>query len=154
MSGWKGCYSPLWRKAEGCLSVDIKCNENKAIFTPSGLTSHIIEALGLCSKTSTKCTTPTKVGALPCNPNSEPYQGPINIMAALLICSITSLVTADCSFAVHQCACYTFAPKASHVTALKCIGHYLKGMVDKGLILDPHEDLTIDCYPDADFAGL
>ena len=26
--------------------------------------------------------------------------------------------------------------------------------MDKGLILDPSDDLTLDCYPDADFAGL
>jgi hypothetical protein len=30
----------------------------------------------------------------------------------------------------------------------------LKGTLDKGLILTPSEDLKIDCYPDADFAGL
>ncbi len=38
--------------------------------------------------------------------------------------------------------------------ALKRIGHYLKGTLDKGLILTPSDDLKIDCYPDADFAGL
>ncbi|KAL7527402.1 hypothetical protein ACHAWF_002161, partial [Thalassiosira exigua] len=26
--------------------------------------------------------------------------------------------------------------------------------MDQGLILDPSDDLTIDCYPDVDFAGL
>ena len=30
----------------------------------------------------------------------------------------------------------------------------LKGTLDKGLILDPTDDLSVDCYPDADFAGL
>ena len=64
--------------AEEFLGVDIKCNGNKTILTQSGLTSHIIEALGLCSKTSTKCTTPARVGVLWCDPNSEPYQGPIS----------------------------------------------------------------------------
>jgi hypothetical protein len=29
-----------------------------------------------------------------------------------------------------------------------------KGTLDKGLILCPSDDLKIDCYPDADFAGL
>ena len=60
----------------------------------------------------------------------------------------------DIAFATHQCACYTFAPKQSHEDALKRIGHYLKGTLDKGLILTPSDDLKIDCYPDADFAGL
>jgi hypothetical protein len=29
----------------------------------------------------------------------------------------------------------------------------LKGTLDKGLILNPSDDLKIDCYPDADFVG-
>jgi hypothetical protein len=34
------------------------------------------------------------------------------------------------------------------------IGCYLKGALDKGIILSPSDTLHIDCYPDADFAGL
>ena len=60
----------------------------------------------------------------------------------------------DCAFAIHQCARYTFEPKKSHEVAVKRIGRYLKGTRDKGLILDPSDDLSIDCYPDADFTGL
>ncbi len=41
-----------------------------------------------------------------------------------------------------------------HEDALKCIGRYLKGTLTKGLIVRPSDDLDIDCYPDADFAGL
>ena len=60
----------------------------------------------------------------------------------------------DIAFAVHQCARYTFAPTKKHETALIRIGRYLNGTQDKGLILTPSEGLTLDCYPDADFAGL
>ncbi len=60
----------------------------------------------------------------------------------------------DIVFATHQCACYMFAPKQSHKNALKRIGHYLKGTLVKGLILTPSDNLIIDCYPDAEFAGL
>lgn len=60
----------------------------------------------------------------------------------------------DISFAVHQCARYTFEPKHTHELALKRIAWYLKGTLDKGLILTPTTTLDIDCYPDADFAGL
>jgi hypothetical protein len=56
--------------------------------------------------------------------------------------------------ALSSHACYTFAPKQLHEDALKHIGCYLKGTLDKGLILHPSDDLKIDCYPDADFAGL
>jgi len=60
----------------------------------------------------------------------------------------------DISFATHQCARYTHFPKQSHEDALICIGRYLKGTLQKGLILTPSENFKIDCYPDADFAGL
>ena len=38
--------------------------------------------------------------------------------------------------------------------ALKRIGRYLLKTSEKGIILKPTSDLTIDCYVDADFAGL
>jgi hypothetical protein len=37
---------------------------------------------------------------------------------------------------------------------LKQIGWYLKGTIKNGLILNPSNTFEIDCYPDADFAGL
>jgi hypothetical protein len=55
---------------------------------------------------------------------------------------------------MHQCAQYTHSLKQSHEDALKKIGHYLKGTLDKGLVLTPSHSLKIDCYPDAGFAGL
>jgi hypothetical protein len=60
----------------------------------------------------------------------------------------------DIAFAVHRCARYTFSPTKKHINALKCIGRYLKGTRDKGIIMRPSPNLTVDCFPDADFAGL
>jgi hypothetical protein len=59
-------------------------------------------------------------------------------------------------FAVSQCARYTHNPCQKHEQALECIGQYLKGTRDKGLILQPCIDgvLKIDAYVDADFAGM
>jgi hypothetical protein len=42
----------------------------------------------------------------------------------------------------------------SHEEALKRIGRYLKGTINEGLVLHPSDSLDIDCYVDADFAGL
>jgi hypothetical protein len=57
---------------------------------------------------------------------------------------------------VSQCAHYTHAPRRSHERALERIGQYLKGTKDRGLILEPTKDnnLKIDAYVDADFAGM
>ena len=37
---------------------------------------------------------------------------------------------------------------------MKQISRYLKGTMDKGLVLNPRDNYGIDCYPDTDFAGL
>ena len=48
-----------------------------------------------------------------------------------------------------------FAPKHSHEKALKRLGRYhLKATRSEGLVLNPSSELKIDCYPDADFAGM
>jgi hypothetical protein len=60
----------------------------------------------------------------------------------------------DIAFAVHQAARFTHTPKQSHGVALKGIARYLKGARTRGLILKPTGQLKVDCYVDADFAGL
>jgi hypothetical protein len=58
------------------------------------------------------------------------------------------------SYAVHQAARHTHAPRGSHAVAVKRILRYLKGTKDKGLYFKPDSTDLVDCYVDADFAGL
>jgi hypothetical protein len=60
----------------------------------------------------------------------------------------------DIQFAVHQCARFTQNPKRSHGDAILRICCYLQGTKFKGLRFKPTSDLKLDCYCDADFAGL
>ncbi len=59
----------------------------------------------------------------------------------------------DISMAVHQCARYCTNPKALHELAVKRIVRYLLATKDKGLILNPTSELSLDMFVDADFAG-
>ncbi len=59
----------------------------------------------------------------------------------------------DISMAVHQCVQYCSNPKALHELAVKRIIRYLLETKDKGLILKPTTELSLDMYVDADFAG-
>ena len=141
--------------AEGFLGVDIKRDGNKTTLTQSGLAKRVVEALGLCSKYSTPCATPAEQAPLPRDLSGQPASGTINYASVVgMLLYLCGHSRPDIAFAVHQCARYTFEPKRSHEAALKRIGRYLKGTLDKGLILDPTDDLSVDCYPDADFAGL
>jgi hypothetical protein len=60
----------------------------------------------------------------------------------------------DIAFAVHQCARFSIALKRVHEIAVRRIIRYLKGTKTKGYILRPSTARTLDCYVDADFAGL
>jgi hypothetical protein len=60
----------------------------------------------------------------------------------------------DIAFATHQCVRFSHAPKTSHANAVKLIVRYLKGTAENGLIIKPRNLYELDCYVDADFAGL
>ena len=60
----------------------------------------------------------------------------------------------DISFAVHQWARFTHNTKVSHKKAVKRICSYLQGTDENGLVFNPSKKLVVDCYADADFAGL
>jgi hypothetical protein len=140
--------------AEGYLGLDVQRDGNKTILTQPGLIKRIVEGLGLSSKFSTAVSTPAEQAPLPRDVDGEPATGCFNYPSIIGMLHYLNHTRPDCAFAIHQCARYTFEPKKSHEEAVKRIGRYLKGTMDKGLILDPSDDLTIDCYPDADFAGL
>ena len=55
---------------------------------------------------------------------------------------------------MSQCAQSIHGTQRTHKEAIERIGLYLKGTLDKGLILCPSDQLDIDCYVNADFAGL
>jgi hypothetical protein len=60
----------------------------------------------------------------------------------------------EIAFAVNQCARYNHCPRLKHEQAIKRIGRYLKGTSENGMIIDPNEDLKLEMFADADFAGL
>jgi hypothetical protein len=120
--------------------------------TQPDLTKRIIEVLGLANANS--ISTPAEKAIGLCR-DEEPALGNFNYRSvvgmAMFLCNNTRL---DCAMAVHQCARFSSNPKRSHETALKRIGRYLIGTTNRGLIIRPTKNLKIDCYVDADFAGL
>ena len=60
----------------------------------------------------------------------------------------------DISYAVSQVSRFSHNPKKSHASAVKTIIRYLSGSIDQGVINKRPKNLCLDCYVDADFAGL
>ena len=67
---------------------------------------------------------------------------------------LASNTRTNISFSVHQCARFTHNTKVSHETDVKRICRYLQGTKDNGLVFNPSKKLVVDCYANADFAGL
>ena len=67
---------------------------------------------------------------------------------------LSSNTRPDLQFAVHQAARFTHNPKHSHAQAVKRIVRYLVSTRERGTIFKPNLDEGLDCYVDADFAGL
>ena len=60
----------------------------------------------------------------------------------------------DLVFAVSQVCRFNHSPKQSHAQAVKRIVRYLAGTADMGTIMKPDGTMTLNCWSDADFAGL
>eukprot|EP00957_Ditylum_brightwellii_P176217 13418038-Ditylum_brightwellii.AAC.1 len=79
----------------------------------------------------------------------------------MLIC-LASKLRPDISMAVHQCVRYTYNPCCIHEVAVKRIVCYLIGTKDTkegqtgyhGMVINRTDDLTLECFVDANFAGL
>ena len=142
--------------AAGFLGVKLtKTPEGSMMMTQEGLIGRIIEAMGLDVEHSTPKSTPCLKAPLTKDVDGDPCSESFayaSIVGMLLYLSGHS--RPDISYSVSQVARFTFCPRRSHEAALKMIGRYLLGTINKGLIINPTRELKIDAYPDADFAGL
>ena len=139
----------------GFLGVLIDRNNEKGHYTLTqvGLIERIITSLELNGAKGKK--TPAEHGALPADKDGEACNESFNYSSIVGMMSYLSGHTRpELEFAVHQCGRYSHNPRAIHEAALKRIGRYLVNTRDKGIILTPTSDLKIDCFVDADFAGL
>jgi hypothetical protein len=138
----------------GFLGVHIDRRSDGSIeLTQTGLIDQIIKALGVEHLPGKR--TPAEFGALPKDENGDPPQATYSYVSVVgMLQYLQGHSRLDITFAVSQCARYTQNPKGSHEIALERIGQYLKHTRDKGLVLKPTNSLDIDCYVDANFAGL
>ena len=118
-----------------------------------GLTTRLLKVLGL-EESSTAVTPAT--GPLGRCLDADPFSGSFNFRSAVgMTMYLTTNTRLDCAFANHQCARFAANhPRAPHEVALKRLGRYLAGTSTRGLVIRKSTSLNLDCYVDADFAGL
>ena len=126
---------------------------NTVTLTQRGLIQKIIATTGMndCNPNWT----PATQTALGIDPDGEPMQETWSYPSIVgMMLYLSTNTRPDISFAVSQVARFNHSPKKSHATAIKTIVRYLHRTSDKGTIVRPTGDLSVDCYVDADFAGL
>jgi hypothetical protein len=139
----------------GFLGVHIERNQSDGsiMLTQVGLINRIIAVLGIEHEPAVQ-TPPT---AIPLtkdatgDPPAETFSHP-SVIGMLGYLQGNS--RPDITYVVSSAARFTHFPKRSHEEALKRIVRYLKGTMNEGLVLRPSDSLDVDCYVDADFAGL
>lgn len=139
------------------LGINISRNaDNESFqFLQTGLIDKILEATGManCNAKPTPCSGDGK--PLGSDRNGKPACLKWNYRSVVgMLLYLASNSRCDIAFAVHQCARFSHAPKSSHEAAVIRICRYLKGTREQGIVFKPSKDIKVDCYVDADFAGL
>ena len=137
----------------GFLGVHIERDEvNQTMkLAQKGLTKRIIDALGVTRAKPT----PAKLEPLPIDAEGDPPDGMYNYASVVgMLLYLSGHSRPDICFAVSQVARFVHGHKRSHEIALEHIGQYLLQTQDKGLIMKPTKDFTLECFVDADFTGL
>ena len=139
------------------LGIDIKTLDDGGFqFFQTGFILRFLEAT--CTEHYNGLPTPTKVespigtyinGYEAKRDWTNSYASVIGIMLYLESNTIPGI-----SFVVRQCAWFTHNTKSSHETAVKKICWYIQGTKDNRMVFNPSKKTVVDCYADADFAGL
>ena len=58
----------------------------------------------------------------------------------------------DIPYVTHQCARFAACPKKEHGEAIRWLGKYLKGTMDKGMVITAKPEKGLEVYVDTDFA--
>ena len=121
--------------------------------TQKGLIQKIVEATGMSD--SNYNWTPANQVALGIDPEGSPMQEAWSYRSIVgMLLYLSTNTRPDIAYAVSQVARFSHNPKKSHASAVKTIVRYLNRTKNMGTIVKPTNDLSIDCYVDADFAGL
>jgi hypothetical protein len=141
----------------GFLGVHIERRADGTIhLTQKGLIARIIKALNIGDQPTKR--TPAEHGCLGKDEFGDPPDATFSYPSVIgMLGYLHGHTRPDITFAVSQCSRYTHSPRRSHENALIRIGCYLKGTKERGLIFKPSsliDDFLIDCYVDADFAGM
>ena len=140
-------------EADRYLGVKIKSEDRKMTLKQPQLIKRIIELLKLTEANLKE----TQVVKLLLNKNNDSkeikkdsfhYRSVVGLLSCVAGCT-----RLDTLIAVHQAIIFSNNLKVSYDTAVKRIGKYLLGFLDKGLMHEPVASKGLEVFVDAEFAG-
>jgi hypothetical protein len=135
------------------LGIEFKRNGSRIELTQKGLIDKVIRYVGL--QDSNPKSTPAATTPLGTDKHGQVFAEEWSYPAAVgMLLYLSSNTRPDIQFAVHQVARFNHAPRHSHAQAIKRIVRYLLSTKSKGIEFEPNIEAGLDCYVDADFAGL
>ena len=139
------------------LGIDINTLDDCGFqFCQTGLIHKVLETTGMenCNGLSTVTRDDAPLGTY--TNGSEANRDWTNSYASFIrmMLYLASKTRPYISFSIHQCDWFTHNTKESHKIAVKRICRYLQVTKENGLLFNPSKKLVVDCYADADFAGL
>ena len=138
---------------EAFLGVEVIKHKDGVLARQSGLTKRIIAAVGMEKANPTK--TPASTVGLGADVGGAPRRESWSYASVVgMLLYLAGNTRPDIAFAVHQCARFSHRPLRVHEDAVKRIVRYLVGTADKGLIFRPQDEVVLEAFADADFAGL
>ena len=121
--------------------------------TQTGLIAKVLAATNMTNCNG--CDTPATSDPLHVDTDGEIFDETWRYDSIIgMLMYLASNTRPDIAYAVHQAARFTHNPRRSHANGIKRILRYLKKTHKEGLIMQPTSDMRVDCYVDADFAGL
>ena len=137
----------------GFLGIEIKRPGSTIELTQTGLINKVIAYCGMENGSSRS--TPAAADPLGSDITGAPFDEEWSYPAVVgMLLYLASNTRPDIQFAVHQVARFSHCPKKSHAQAIKRIIRYLIGTKNQGTIFNPDLNEGLNCYVDADFAGL
>lgn len=86
--------------------------------------------------------------------DSKPHDQSFNYRSVIgMLGYLTRCSRSDIAYAVHQCARFSDSPRIEHSNAVRWLGRYLLGTMNKGMHFVPDMQQGLEVFVDADFAG-
>ena len=136
------------------LGIEIQRSKDGQIhLSQTGLIQKVLKYCGM--EDASGKSTPAATAPLGTDASGDPFKEDWSYPAAVgMLLYLSSNTRPDIQFAVHQVARFSHCPRRSHGQAVKRILRYLKETSDKGTIFTPNLNEGLNCYVDADFAGM